>query len=264
MRRWLWLLVLTAPVIAGCAGSSDGSVSANDLPAALREADRHLGAVESAMARCPEPPATSLEIPPSIVKRLQRDSYFDPMVRSWAEGTIRAQERLNACRQPALADAIPESDRARRLAHEPDPTELVSLEFLDAFGSVASRTQDWVVAEGALNTYLADASATIRATLDAFAQFSEDIEAGAFPTDAELQLAAQERLSPHTDAFRDVQAEAFELRRRNEDAVSALRRAERLLDEELERDENLTRVARALADADPEGYFGQVLPTPSS
>lgn len=202
--RLVLLFALIASMVAGCEGGSNESVSAMDLPAALRQADHLLGAVDHAMAKCPDAPANSLQIPPSIIKRLQEGSYFDPQVRSWVQRTIRAQEKLNTCRQPVVADAIPRAERARQLAHRLEQTDDLSLDFLDAFGSVSSRTQDWVVAEGAAGSQTEDAIATFRATLEAFAEFKRDNESGAFVNDTEFELALQERLSPYLDALRDA------------------------------------------------------------
>lgn len=253
----LLLLALISLIVVGCAGGSSGPVSAEDLPAALREADQLLGAVDAAMAKCPEAPASSLQIPPSIIERVRRDSFFDPKVRSWVQMTIRAQEKLNACTLPAVAEAIPKAERARQLAHRLEPTDDVSPDFVEPFGSVASRTQDWVAAEGSASSQLEDAITTLRGALDAFGAFKRDIEAGAFANDTELQLALQERLSPYLRAIRDAQAEALKLRGRGEDAVSALNRAEQALDNLVNTDDKARAVADALAVANPGGYFAQ-------
>lgn len=251
------LFALTSLLVVGCAGGSNGSVSAEDLPAALREADRLLGTVDTAMRKCPEAQADALRIPPSIIDRAQKNSLFDVKVRAWVQSTIRAQTKLNACVLPAVADAIPQAERARQLAHRLEPTGEVSADFIEAFGSVASRTQDWVAAEGAASSQLQDAVAAFRAALDAFAAFKRDIDSGAFASDTELQVALEQRLSPYLRALRNAQAEALALRGRGEDAVLALNRAERALDDLANTDDDARAIADALATANSNGYFAQ-------
>jgi len=210
------------------------------------------------MARAPEPPASAMQVPPGLFERLARNGFFDPKVRAWARSTVRAEARLNVRRVPIYIATLPKAERARTLAHEIDPTEAISLDFIEAYGAFATAEQQWVEAEAVVTSDLKDDMVVLTRTVNEYERFLADANAGAFGSQAELENAAQTRLEPLIRELKEAQHRADGLRTRNENAVDRANRTQHTFVELLRSDTEAKAVADSLAESDPQGLFARM------
>jgi len=183
-RRFTIALACVVVTLSGCGGGSAPSVGLDDIPPELRESQHLLGQIETAMINAPDTP-NAMAVPPRHIRRVATNGFWDEKVRVWARSVIRAENKLDAHLIPIHAQVIAKAGRARTLAHSIGSTDLLSLDFLEKYGALATAEHEWIQAELAQVSELRSDMRLLARTVAAYEEFLEAARAGALASTKE-------------------------------------------------------------------------------